>query len=575
MTNLLRLLALYRPYALWIGASVLISLASLLANIGLIAVAGWFITAMAAAGLAGVTIDYFTPAALIRALAILRSGGRYVDRLISHEATFRLMGELRGHIFASLEPLAPAALADLRSGDITERLRGDIDRLEHVFLRLVSPLVVAWLVGAILVAALARWNGAMALAAAAIFLLAGVAAPALGARAGRAPSRVAATTSADLRARLTDDIKGLAPLLATGADARHIAALERKMDDLLAAEAKVARVGALGQACVGATGELAALAVLAFGAPLLRAGALKSPDLAMAVLAALAALEAFAPLAGAFGGLFGILASADRVFGLIDRKPEVEETARPLPPPARFNISFHAVSLTYPGAARPALTNIDLEISEGARIAFVGASGAGKSSLADLLMRFRDPSQGEIRLGGVALKKLSGRLLHSRIVVVRQNPHLFAATVAENLRLAKRSASDAELWAALASVDLEETIRALPLGLEAPVGAAGEKLSGGQAKRLGLARALLSDAPILFLDEPTEGLDATTAQRILAAVLRRAEGRTLLIATHRPAEMAAMEDVIALDGGARLAPKPQAAFLAPTGSCGLQSTTRA
>jgi len=562
MRSLLRLLALYRPYALWIGASLLVSLASLLANVGLIAVAGWFITAMAAAGLAGASIDYFTPAALIRALAILRSGGRYLDRLISHEATFRLIGGLRAHLFARLEPLAPGALADLRSGDILERLRGDIDRLEHVFLRMVSPLLVAGLAGAILVAALARWSGALASAAAAIFVLAGVAAPALAAFFGRAPARAASAASARLRARLTEAIEGLAPLLATGADAGRFAALQRDMADLLAAESRVARIGALGQACVGATGEFAALAILALGAPLAQAGALKSPDLVMGALAALAALEAFAPLAGAFGGFYGVLASADRVFALIDRKPVVAEPDEAASPPEKFDLRLRGVSLTYPGAARPALSQIDCDIAEGARIAFVGPSGAGKSSLADLLLRFRDPSLGEIRLGGVALRKLSRRALHARIVVARQNPHLFTASVADNLRLARSDATDAELWAALAAVGLEETIRALPLGLEAPVGVAGEKLSGGQAKRLGLARVLLSAAPVLFLDEPTEGLDAETARRVLAAILKRAEGRTLLIATHRPAEMAAMDQVIALDGGVIVARKSQPALRA-------------
>jgi len=556
MKTLLRLLALYRPYALWIGASLLTSLASFLANIGLIAVSGWFIAAMAAAGLAGAAIDYYTPAALIRALAILRSGGRYIDRLIGHEATFRLIGALRSHIFALLEPLAPGALADLRSGDVTERLRGDIERLEYFFLRMVAPLLVAWLVGACLVAALAQWSGGLALAAAAIFLLAGVAAPALAAVWGRAPARALAQHSAALRTSLSDDLKGLAPLLATGADSRHFAALERKMADLLAAESKVARIGALGQACVGATGELAALAILALGVPLLRDGDLENPDLAMAVLAALAALEVFAPLAGAFGGLFGALASADRVFALIDRAPVVAEPAKPSPPPQNFAISFRAVSLYYPGATRPALTGIDLDIGEGARVAFVGASGAGKSSLADLLVRFRDPSRGEIRLGGVALRTLSSRVIRSRIVMVRQTPHLFAATVAENLRLARRNAPDDELWAVLACVGLDGLFRARPLGLETPVGVAGEKLSGGQAKRLGLARALLSDAPILFLDEPTEGLDPESAQKVLTAFLARAKGRTLLVATHRPADMAAMDEVIALDGGSIVARRP-------------------
>ena len=270
----------------------------------------------------------------------------------------------------------------------------------------------------------------------------------------------------------------------------------------------------------------------------------------MGVLAALASLEAFTPLAGAFGGLFGVVASADRLFELIDRKPLVEEPAARTPAPENCDLSFRAVSLTYPGAPRPALQAINLEIPEGARVALVGASGAGKSSLADLLMRFRDPDRGEISLGGVPLKKLSSRAIRARIVLVRQAPHLFASTVAENLRLARRGATDDQLWAALAAVQLDAAIRALPLGLESPVGAAGEKLSGGQAKRLGLARALLSDARILFLDEPTEGLDANTARQTLANVLKLTEGRTLLLATHRYAEISAMDEVVVLDGGA-------------------------
>jgi ATP-binding cassette subfamily C protein CydC len=550
MKNLLRLLALYSPYALWLSASVLVSLASLLANIGLMAVSGWFIAAMAAAGLSGAAIDYFTPAALIRTLAILRTGGRYIDRLVSHEATLRLLAGLRGRIFALLEPLAPGALADLRSGEITERLRGDIDRLEQVFLRLVSPLAVAWLAGATIVAVLALWSGAMAAAAAAVFLLAGVAAPALAALAGRAPSRAATAKTAALRAHLADDLKGLAPLLATGADAEKFAALERDMAALLGAESRVARIGALGQSSVGATGELAALAILALGAPLLRAGALSGPELTMGVLAALASLEAFSPLAGAFGGLFGVMASADRLFELIDREPLVAEPETRTPAPERFDIRLRAVSLTYPGAPRPALKAIDLDIAEGARVALVGHSGAGKSSLADLLMRFRDPSAGEIRLGGVPLKKLSSRVIRAAIVLVRQSPHLFASTVAANLRLARPGATDQQLWAALAAVQLDGDIRALPLGLESPVGVAGEKLSGGQAKRLGIARALLCDARILFLDEPTEGLDPRTAQKMLAAILDLADGRTIVIATHSQAEIAAMDEVVVLDEGA-------------------------
>ncbi|MCI4677335.1 thiol reductant ABC exporter subunit CydC [Rhodoblastus acidophilus] len=549
MTSLWRLVGLFRPHAGWIALSILISLASLLANIGLLATSGWFIAAMAGAGLAGAAINYFTPAAVIRTFAILRTGGRYADRLISHEATLRLIARLRVEIFARLERIAPAALGDLRSGDVLASLRGDVDRLEQVFLRLFAPLIVALLAASILVAALAFWSAALAVAAALIFALAGFAAPASSALWARRPSRAVAARAAALRARLVDDLQGLAALQATGADARHFDALERQMADLLAAEADVARIGALGQACVGATVELTALAALALGAGVVKSGLIDGPQLTGGVLTALASLEAFGGVAAAFAGLFAVIASAERVFGLMDRRPVVVEPARPAPPPQGFDLKLHDVSLTFPGAARPALRNIDLDIPEGRRIAFVGASGAGKSSLSDLIVRFRDPDAGAIWLGGVELKDLPGDVIRSRIVVMRQAPHIFAASVARNLRLAKPEAAEQELWNALAAVEMEETVRALPQGLDSPVGVGGAKLSGGQAKRLALARALLTDAPILFLDEPTEGLDPDAARRILGRIIERSRGKTLLLATHRPAERAAMNEIVTLDGG--------------------------
>ena len=549
MKNFARLLALYRPYVWWIAASILVSLVSTLANIALMATSGWFITAMAAAGLAGGTMNYFTPAALIRALAILRTGGRYLDRLVSHEATFRLIGGLRGFVFTRLEPLAPAALGNLRSGDIAERLRGDIDRLEMVFLRLISPLAVAILSSTIVIGVLARWNGALAAGAGLALVVAGFFAPALAALAGRAPSRAVTAVSVDIRTRLVDDLEGLAPLLLTGAAKSHFEALDRRMEDLLKAEARLARIGAFGQIGLGVAGEFAVVAVLYFGVPLVRSGALAGPDLTLAALAALTVFEAFGGVPTAFAGLFGTLASADRLFGLFDCKPNVVDPDSPIRLPQSFDLELNSVSLIYPDARRPALTNIDLSVREGARIAIIGASGAGKSSIADLLVRFRDPTGGEIRLGGEPLPQLAMDSIRSRIVIVGQSPHLFSATVSENLRLAQPEATEEALWSALATVQLDATIRALPDGLETQVGAAGTRLSGGQARRLAMARAMLTEASVLVLDEPTEGLDAETAQKLLDGVLRRTTGRTLLLLTHQLNGLERMDEIVTLDAG--------------------------
>jgi len=324
------------------------------------------------------------------------------------------------------------------------------------------------------------------------------------------------------------------------------------MDEWLNAEARLAGIGTFGQIGGAVAGDFALVAVLVLGVPLLRSGVLSSPELTLAALTALTSFEAFGGVPAAFAGLFGVLASADRLFTLLDRKPVVIDPSAPALLPRKFDLRLDRVGLVYPGAGRAALDDVDLYIAEGARIALMGASGAGKSSLADLLLRFRDPTHGEIRLGGAPLPDLAMDDIRSRICVVTQSPHLFSATVAENLRLARSDATEPELWAALATAQLEETVRAFPHGLETHIGVAGARLSGGEARRLALARALLTEAKILVLDEPTEGLDAETAQCVLNGVFQHAVGKTVLLLTHQTAGLERMDEIVTLAAGAIL-----------------------
>ncbi|WPP03025.1 thiol reductant ABC exporter subunit CydC [Methylocella tundrae] len=549
MNDLIRLLRLYRPYAGWIALSIAASLAATLANIGLMAASGWFITAMALAGVVAQSFNYFTPAAVIRAFAILRTGGRYLDRLISHEATFRLLATSRGWLFAHLEPLAPGALSDFRSGDLMARLKGDVDRLELVFLRLLAPLAVAALSSIVVILTLARHDGRLAAAVGAALLVAGLILPFVAAFAGRGAGRRTAEISAEIRTSIVDDLDGLALLQLTGADRRRFDALDRRYGDLIAEEARLARSTGFGQSGVALAGDLAAGAALLIGIPLVSSGRMSGPDLTMATLLALAAFEAFNGVPAAFTGLAGTLASARRIFALVDRQPIVVDPAKPQNPPARFDLEFTRVGLTYPGASRPALADIDLCIPEGARVAIVGSSGAGKSSLVDLLVRFRNPTSGQIRLGGAPIDQLSGEAVRERIAVVPQNAHLFTATIADNLRLARPGASDAELRDAAAAACLLSSIEALPQGFDTPVGIAGARLSGGEARRLAIARALLAASPILVLDEPSEGLDAETENDLFDALLARNVGRTLILLTHRFSAIERMDEIIVIEAG--------------------------
>ncbi len=549
----LRVLALWRPWAGWIALSIAVASVATLANVALMAVSGWFVTAMAVAGASGASMNYFTPAAIIRGLAILRTGGRWVERVVGHEATFRLIAALRVHLFERLERIAPAGLEDLRSGDVAARLKGDVDRLELMFLRLVAPLTVA----AITTAIVAIWAGRHDLGFAAVFLVAvgfgGLLVPVLAARRTAAASARTAAIAAELRARLVDDLEGLTALIVTDAAPAHLAALERRHDAFVAAERSTATASALAQAGIGLSADAAMIGILALGVPLVTAGALAGPDLTLVALLVLAAFEAFAAVPAALIGLPATLASARRIFETTDRPAPVADPERPVDPPEGTRLEIERVGVTRPGAARPALADLDLTIEAGARVALIGASGAGKTTLLELLVRFRDPTAGTIRLGGVPLAAMTLEAVRARIVLVGQDPHIFSTTIAANLRLAQPEASDEALRAVLADVGLTERVEALPEGLATPVGTAGAQLSGGEARRLAVARALIGNARILLFDEPTEGLDPQTSARVIDAILARAGTRTVIVATHLPFALARMDAVVELDAGRRVA----------------------
>lgn len=559
MKDLFRLLGLYRRQVRWILLSMLVSLVATLANVGLMATSGWFITAMAAAGLTGVAMNYFTPAAIIRALAILRTGGRYVDRVVGHEATLRLVADTRAHLFGQMVPLAPTALDDLRSGDLLARLKADIDRLELTFLRLLSPLIVALVTLAVVGLVLFLQDGLLSAGVLAVLVGCGLLAPAFAALATVGPGRELTARSADLRRMVVDDLSGLMPLLATGAFAGHRDRLLSGMASLVQAERRLARRAAFGQALGRLSGDLALIVALAVGVPLVATSRMAGPDLAMAALLSLSAAEVFMGLPAAFLGVSSTLASARRLFAILDRNPPVVEQANPRSLPGGRDLRLDGVTLRYPGAVRPALEGIDLVIPFGRHVALVGESGAGKSSVAALLARLRDPDAGQITLGGIPLAELALADVRRTVGVVPQKPHLFTLTLEENLRLGRPSATVDELAEAIEAAGLTDVVAGLPKGLATPVGVAGTTLSGGEARRVAIARMLLLAPDILVLDEPGEGLDPETEVAVLDRVLDRMAGRTVVLITHAQAALHRMERVVAFDSGRIVANRPPSA----------------
>lgn len=530
---LLRLLGVLRPYWMWMTLGIALSLLSSLAGIGLLAVAGWFIASMGLAGISGAAINYFTPAALIRAFALLRIGGRYLDRLVNHEATLRALSGLRIWLFERVLPLAPARTGFVGDAELFSRLRADVDRLEHAFLAVLVPIVVALLAlpAIALVQALYVWQVALLTLAAA--LLVALVLPLWLMARGRDAAVAIVQLEAEQRALASDTLRGAAELALYGADAERAQRMTALTAAATRARGEIDRLQAWGAAAVPLAAQGLAAASLLLATDALGRGALAPPDVAMLALLALAAFEVVAALPEALTQ-FGVTATAaERVFALADTPPSVDDPSTPAPPPARFDLRFENVRLRYAQDAPWALDGLNLELPYGSRLAITGPSGAGKSSLVNALLRFYPHTSGNIEVGGRPIAEYAAADVRATIAVVEQHTHIFNASLRENLLIAKPDASVSDIELALKAAQLQPFVAALPEGLDTWLGEGGVRISGGEARRVGIARALLADRPILILDEPLEGLDAVTARLLLAALAEATHGRSVLVISHR------------------------------------------
>jgi ATP-binding cassette subfamily C protein CydC len=553
MRDLIRLLRLYAPWWRWMAAGVALGLLTVLANFGLLALAGWFLAASAVVGLAGYAaqnaFNFFTPAAGVRFFATVRVAGRYAARLVDHEATFRQIAALRVFLFARLVPLAPLGLAGERSGDVLARLVADVDRLSDFYPRLLAPASVALMasmVMALVLGAIAPWAGGALLL---LLASAGVAVPLIGQWAGAVPGREIVTREAALRADMVDLVQGMADLLTYGAAPAMAARIADANEGLVARQGRMRAISGFAAAASGLLANAALAAMLLIGIPLVRGGRMSGPDLALLALGALAAFEAVAPLGQVFPLLGQLRASAGRVFAIADRPAPIAEPAVSPPRPSQLGLELRGVRLRYADGLPWALDGLDLSIPQGSRMILIGRSGAGKTSVANLLLRFAAYQEGSARLGGVELSAIRGEDLRSLFTVVSQRTFLFHGSMRDNLLVARPDAIDAALWHALDVVQLADFVRAQPEGLATLVGEGGARLSGGEARRLALARAVLRDTPWLILDEPTEGLDPLVERALRAAFEVVTCGRTVLTITHRLGTIAKTDHIAVLDAG--------------------------
>ncbi|MGA2642139.1 MAG: thiol reductant ABC exporter subunit CydC [Spirochaetia bacterium] len=554
----LRLASLLLPSWRMALLGILVSLFALAANLSLLALSSWFITSMALAGAAGAFMDYTTPAAAVRALALARAGGRYAERLVNHDTTLRILSTIRVWFFRRIEPLAPARLQEHRSGDLLGRIRADVDTLDDFYVRGVVPSVVAVLALGLIAAFLVRFDPRIAAIDGAALAASGLLLPIFLKRFSRVPGSERAALTSDLRASVVEHAQGMAELIAL--EAVHVREQEMtlKSRQLELRERRLASLQGAGDAALIAASSLAAWAGALVLAPRVAAGTLPGAEMAMITVFILATFEAVMPLPPVIQRAGELAAAARRLFDLIDAAPAVDEPQSPAAAMVcaageSLGLVMRGLRFRYDPDGPWVIDGLSMEVPAGGRVGVSGPSGVGKSTLVNLLLRFWDYEQGSIIVAGagrqVELRSIRSEEARRLFSVVPQSPFFFHASIRENLSLALPEGSEGgegAIRAALETAQLTKMVAALPDGLETTVGERGLELSAGEARRLAVARALLKEAAVYVLDEPTEGLDERTADALMDALDVRLRAKTLIVISHRERDMRFMHTVVRL-----------------------------
>lgn len=540
MKDLIFFLKLFKPYKFWLVTGVLLSLITSLASITLLTLSGWFITSSAIAGLlapdgVAIAFNFMQPAAEIRALAIIRTFGRYTERVVTHEATFRVLAEIRSWFFAKLIPLVPGSLAMKRSSDLLQSLTQDIDTLDALYLRLCSPIVIAILGGGMVVGFMAFYSIELSLFVLLMLLIAAVFIPFLFNRLGEQGAKKVTEQTAQFKVENIQLLQGIGELKAFAAYSRFSRQLLNISEQLIATQKHNNQLTALSTSITLLLSQLSFIASLVLAVDLFQQQVITGPILVMLVFCVLAVFELVIPLSAAMQMMAKTQSAAKRIRTITDLKPVITESKQAKKIATGSGIHINKLSFRYSKQSDWVLNNITLNIPQGSKIAIVGESGAGKSTLLQLIMRFYDPQQGTIHYAGIDYRDIATDDLISQFSVLSQRTELFAATIKQNLLIANPKASDAEINLAISRAGLNKFIQQLPEGLNSWIGEHGSKVSGGEARRIALARVYLKNAPVVLLDEPTEGLDKETENDVLNALEIITKDKTLIMTTHRKA----------------------------------------
>ena len=547
MTDLVRLLRIARPVWGRLALAAVLGVLTAVAGVGLVATSAYLI---AEASLQPPILTLSVAIVGVRFFGVSRGFFRYLERVVGHDAAFRVLTDVRVQMYGQLERLAPAGVPAFRSGDLLSRMVADVDSVQELYLRVLPPFVIAVVVGGAAVCLVGWLVPAAGLVLGAGLLVAGLAVPLLAASAARRADHALAHERGSLNAGVVELIRLSPELVVAGTAAHALAATSARDETLRSHEQRAAAGAGIGSGLTALATGVTVLTSLAVAALAVSAGRLDGVLLAVVVLTPLAAFELVTPLPSALQQLSRVRASARRLFEVADAPTPVSEPTSPVAlPDAPFHCQLSDLAVRWNSEGPRVLHDVSVDLPPGRRVAIVGPSGAGKSTVAAALLRFVDVEAGSITLNGVSTASMRGDDVRTAIGLLSQEAHLFDSTLAENLLLARRDADSLQLRECLAAAGVLAWADELPDGLDTPVGEHGVRLSGGQRQRVALARLLLADFPVVVLDEPGEHLDTATADRLLADLLRAVAGRSTLVVTHRLTGLRDVDEIVVLHDG--------------------------